>query len=541
MLIRVPRDASELLGSCATEWGFAQTFARYRGERLRLEPYQERFLRERSKYRCVVKGRQVGYSFLFALEALVRCHLRRNHTAILISYNLQEAVEKITLARELYEELAGPFKKRLVVDSKTELVFESIGAGRRGRSRIVSVPSRAPRGKHGTVYLDELAHYKDARGVYAGTTATILRSGGQLTAASTPLGRRGLFWELAAASDGRYRNYWRQQVPWWLSRFFCRDVARAAIEAPRMTTEERLARFATRALREQLENLPDLDLFQQEFELSFLALRAAYFPYELVLGCMSDDVALVDDISDLGRPEGRLVAGFDVGRLRDRSELALFEQLGARFVCRALVRFEKQSFAVQEAELRRMLDLLPIARLSIDSGGIGMNLAENLSRDYPQVIAETFTTQSKERWATDFKILLQHGNAELPLDRELLAEVHSIERHITQAGRPVFESTATKGHADRAWAIMLACQKERANSAALPEVQVIVVGERDAPRDPVTAGVEELRRYWSTPVDEADAARQAGYCAPAVAPLVTPREDGSRPLSKKQRRAAGRR
>ena len=36
-----------------------------------------------------------------------------------------------------------------------------------------------------------------------------------------------------------------------------------------------------------------------------------------------------------------------------------------------------------------------------------MNLAENLSRDYPQVVPEAFSNESKERWATDFKTLLQ--------------------------------------------------------------------------------------------------------------------------------------
>lgn len=107
-----------------------------------------------------------------------------------------------------------------------------------------------------------------------------------------------------------------------------------------------------------------------------------------------------------------------------------------------------------------MLNLLPIARLSIDSGGIGMNLAENLSRDYAQVVGETFSTQSKERWATDFKILLQHGHVELPLERELLAEIHSIERHVTDAGRPVFESDTTKGHADRG----RSCSRASANA-----------------------------------------------------------------------------
>src|SRR5690606_40894990 len=47
------------------------------------------------------------------------------------------------------------------------------------------------------------------------------------------------------------------------------------------------------------------------------------------------------------------------------------------------------------------LGTLPVARLSIDRSGIGMNLAENLSRDFPQVVGENFTNESKERWATE--------------------------------------------------------------------------------------------------------------------------------------------
>lgn len=467
MLIRVRRDAGELDPWASSEWGFAETFMRYRGERLRLEPYQERFLQDRSRYRFVVKARQVGYSFLFAVEALARCHLHRNFTAIFVSYNLADAVEKIAVARELYEELAGPWKKRLVTDSKTELAFECTGTGRRGRSRIVSVPSKAPRGKHGTVYLDELAHYQDAQRVYAGTTAAIMRSRGQLTVASTPLGRRGLFWDLAAQERGRFGHFSRQYVPWWTCRFFAPEAARAVLEAPGLSTAERVARFGSAELRAQLDSL-DLLHFQQELECLFISEALAFFPYDLVLGCMSDDVVLATDWTDVPRPAGRLVAGYDVGRLRDRSELALFEEVGERFICRALRRFEDTPFAAQEAELRRLLDVLPIARLSIDSGGIGMNLAENLERDYPQVVAETFSPTTKERWATDFKILLQRRNVELRLDRELLTEIHSVERRVTAAGRPVFEAprTAAKGHADRLWAIAMACQKEREDSAS---------------------------------------------------------------------------
>lgn len=514
-LLRARRTESEL-GPCATEWGFAEMFLRHEGRPLRLEPYQLHFLQDRSKYRWVIKARQVGYSFLFAVEALVRCHVRRDFTAILVSYNLQDAVEKIKIARDLFEEMDGPFKKRLVTDSKTELVFESLNSGRRGRSRIVSVPSKAPRGKHGTVYLDELAHYQDAKAVYSGTTATIMRSAGQLTAASTPLGRRGVFWEVASREGGRYAHYSRQFVPWWTCSFFAHTRERAVLEAPHLSTEQRVRRFGTDALRAQLDSLERLQ-FQQELECSFVAERASFFPYDLVLGCMSDDVVLADDWTDVPKPEGRLVAGFDVGRMRDRSELALFEQRGDRLSCRALRRFEQMPFAAQEGELRRLLDVLPIARLSLDSGGIGMHLAENLCRDYPQVVAETFGTESKERWATDLKIALQRHDVELPLDRELLAEIHSIERRQNASGRLSFDAPGTvQGHADRFWAIALACQKERATAEPrTPIVEIRVLGPQGRPEVPGALFPDTLA------VDDGDVRTPlASRRRPGAAPLV---------------------
>ena len=57
------------------------------------------------------------------------------------------------------------------------------------------------------------------------------------------------------------------------------------------------------------------------------------------------DLATFNDATDFPQPEGRIVAGFDVGRTRDYSELAVFEERGPRFVCRMLKRFEHVPFA----------------------------------------------------------------------------------------------------------------------------------------------------------------------------------------------------
>jgi len=463
----VKRSESDLAGavgntgSAGNEVDLITSIFRLDGESIELEPYQTAFLKNRSRFRWVNKSRQVGFSMVMSLEALARCHLREGHTSVFVSFSLDEAKERILMARQVFEDMPMSYQKRLIVDSKTELAFESNGPRKR-ISRILSVPSKAPRGKKGDIALDELAHMINDREVYRGSTALILRSRGQLTGCSTPLGRRGIFWEIASESLRQYPHHTRQIVPWWLSRFFCRDVPRAVAEAPDMSTAERVGSFGRQVLVEQFDSLP-LDDFQQELEALFVDESYSYFAYELILPCTSDDLELHHDFVSLPRPTGRMVAGFDVGRTRDHSELAVFEQQGERFVCRLLRRYEQTPFAEQEADLRRLLGHVPIARLSIDRSGIGMHLSENLAADFPQVVPEVFTNDSKERWATDFKILLQRRDITLPRDRELVGQIHSIKRRVLPSGKVAFdaERTGRAGHADRFWAIALACQKER--------------------------------------------------------------------------------
>ena len=472
------RNEQDLLDWLGTEAGFLSALGRYNEEPLVFEKYQLAFLESKSRYRWVEKARQVGYSFLFACEAVARCHLREAHTAVMVSYNLEDAKEKVNYAHQLAEELPLAYRKKLVIDSRTELGFLSNGASKRV-SRIISNPSKAPRGKKGEVYLDELAHYANDREVYKGSTALILRSRGQLTGCSSPLGRRGVFWQIAREELRKYRAYWRQQVPWWLCSFLCIDVARAAKDAPLMTTEDRVRTFGTKDINDQFDALA-LDDFQQEFENAYCDESYSFYSYELILPCTTDDLVMADDFATFGDVSGRLVAGFDVGRKRDLSELSIFEQVDGKHVCRMLKSYDKVPFADQEADLRRMLTTLPIGRLSIDQNGIGMHLAENLGRDFGCVVPETFTNESKEIWATDFKILLQRKDVVLPKDRELVAQIHGVKRGLTPTGKPSFEverDAGGRGHGDRYWSVALACQKERGPlPGAVTEINVRIIG-----------------------------------------------------------------
>lgn len=460
----------------ATEQGFMTTFGSYDDDPLKLEAYQMGFLMNRAGFRSVEKSRQTGYSFVFAIESLARSHLRPTHTSVFVSYNLVDAKEKITYCKQLHEELPLEYQKKQVIDSKLELGFRSNSSG--GRiSRIISNPSRAPRGKHGDIYLDELAHCANDREIYKGSTALILRSGGQLTVCSSPLGRRGVFWEIAREETRAYKAYNRQSVPWWICRAFCRDTKTAGRLAGELETQVRVERFGTNKIIEQFESLPIED-FQQEFEVLYCDETLTFFPYELILRNATIDPAdLATDFAELNNCAGRLVCGFDVGRKKDLSELVVFEQVDDRYKCRLIRSYKQARFVTQEADLRALLTLAPVARLSIDQSSIGMQLAENLAAEFPGVVVpETFSNERKELWCTDFKIGLQRDRITLPRDRDLIAQIHSIRKEVTPSGRVTFDAARdSSGHADRFWACALACRKERGGTR-LGEVSVRIVG-----------------------------------------------------------------
>ena len=60
-----------------------------------------------------------------------------------------------------------------------------------------------------------------------------------------------------------------------------------------------------------------------------------------------------------------------------------------------------------------------------------------------------------------------------------MAQVHSIKRRVLPSGKVAFDAERTvRGHADRFWAIALACQKERGPAPArTTEIGVRVLGQ----------------------------------------------------------------
>lgn len=495
-----PRD---LLNS---ELGWLMILAKNQGKPISFDYYQSRFLAAVGhKKRSVLKARQVGFSWEIAAESLARCHLKDHHTSIFVSYNLDDAKEKISLVKLFHDELPLGFQKEIIIDSKHEVGFVS-GKTKHNRrvTRVISYPSKAPRGKTGDVYLDELAHCQNDKIIYTGATALITRSGGQMTIGSTPLGKRGIFHAVHSQEFERYPGYWRQNVPWWLCKHFCKDVENAAQEAEYLTTINRIERFGSQALIEQYNALP-LEDFQQEFELVFQDERVSFFPYELILPCMQhekEEIPVYDSVERLASEAvnlGRLVAGFDVGRTNHPSELMIFEEKGDVHILRYMESMKNMPFPQQRERLTYIINTLReyLRKFRTDESGLGKQLCEELQAKFGSGLIQgiTFTHPIKADLANSLKILFEEQAIVLPKSRDITNQLHSVKQKINESGNSIFDVEKNRHHhGDKMWAIAMGTYKPRRGRSGHPVAQVRFIGATFPKEQPISPDLQEVRQ-----------------------------------------------
>ena len=457
---------------------------RYNDQPLELDLWQKDYIRNESKFYILTKSRRTGWSFAVSTKGVIKAQDKavKKYSKIFISYNLDDAMEKIAYCKELYHSIPDKYKKPLVSENKTSMTF--LDAGGRSESRLISFPSKAPRGKAGDVSLDEFAFYQGSDRIYTGSLPAIIRGDYDLEIGSTPFGQKGRFYEIYSDA-ATYPKYERRFLPWWYSSALCSDVL-GACEAQNLTTEERVMRFGNEALKMQFLSMPFED-FQQEFECSFRDEQAAYITLEMIRECtpvganeipvwrnveeallgrewvvMDDDGDETGDARAIGytpSKHGTLYAGFDVGRRRDASEFIVVAKKPGQ--PRRLVMKEtwvKMPFDEQHNRLARIMQELPIHRLCIDSTGMGGPVTERLQGIFGRrVEGVDFTAEIKETLAQGLYMAFQRHDLFLPPDRELQRQLHAVKKIVTPSGSARYDADREgSSHADQFWALALA-------------------------------------------------------------------------------------
>ena len=469
---------------------YAYTYMQFQQKDLLLDFWQDAYIRSMARFIAIVKSRRVGWSFICSLKGLIKAMDpdRVGYTKQFVSYNEEDALEKISYAKQFYESIPDcDAKKKLIVDNKSQLCFQDKNGIT--QSRLISIPCRPPRGKGGDISLDETAIYpaRLQKLVYDAALPVISR-GGTIEMGSSPLGKIGKFYDILTDKDTY--DYERYNIPWWFCRDLCVDVPTAVKVAPGLSTEERVETFGTKIIKQIFQN-NDYETFRQEYECDFIDSSESYIPLDLIYantpGKRDGDLDLsacekMDDdeyweynrgidfqaYKDLDsailnyNPEKHgetLFLGFDVGRTHDATAIHLIGKM-ADGKKRDFARIELRNveFEVQENLILQAYKELPVYRGRMDMTGIGRPVYERLHKKLgDRLEGVVFTPEEKEIMAIDVKRGLEQKEFLLSNDKEFHRQIHSIKR--TSNGGKYFRYDAErneKGHADSFWAWALA-------------------------------------------------------------------------------------
>lgn len=469
---------------------YAYTYIQFQQKDLLLDFWQDQYIKSMARFIAIVKSRRVGWSFICSLKGLVKAMDpdRVGYTKQFVSYNEEDALEKINYARQFYESIPDcDAKKKLITGNKTTLEFQD----KNGItvSRLISIPCRPPRGKGGDISLDEFAIYlpKMQKLVYDAALPVISR-GGTIEMGSSPLGKIGQFYDILVDRDTY--DFERYNIPWWFCRDLCVDVPTAVKVAPSMSTVERVNTFGTKIIQKIFQN-DDFDTFTQEYECAFIDSSESYITLDLIYsntpGKRDEDLDLsacanmsdeeyweynrgIDfqsykdtDSAILNyKPEyhgSTLFLGFDVGRTHDATAIFLIGLMpDGKKRSFARIELKEKPFDFQEETVLKLYKELPIFNGKMDASGIGRDLFERLHKKLgDRIEGVVFTPESKEIMAIDVKRGLEQREFLLENDKDFHQQIHSIKR--SSNGGKYFKYDAErndKGHADSFWAWALA-------------------------------------------------------------------------------------
>lgn len=382
--------------------------------------YQKEFLVSESQFRIVLKSRQIGFSYVAAADALIGAVGGRNQLF------LSASEEQALILMRYLKFWSQKFGIELAKDSETEITLFN-GA----IIKALAHNFRTVQGFTGDIWMDEFAWYANPKKIWHAFVPSIGAVKGRLTILSTPFEENSLFHELFN-DEIKYKMFERFRV----------DIYRAMDDGLEFDLETMRALF-------------DADTWASAYECVFIDDESSLLSISLIKSCVDESMSYYTPASNIA-----LLCGYDIGRVNDRSTLASVNSREDIYELATIDVFAKASFKEQEDILSTHMRTYPLATIDIDKTGIGMNLAETMQSKFKsRVNGVYFTPAIKEQMALNLKKLFEDKKIKIPNDPLLISDIHAIKR---TAGAKSFKYDAKRnehGHADRFWALALACRK----------------------------------------------------------------------------------
>lgn len=380
--------------------------------------YQKEFMEDLAQFRIVLKARQIGFSYVAALDAL--CGATEGRNQLFLSASEEQAL----ILMRYVDFWAQKHGVEFVKNSEKEKTLPNGVV-----IKALAHNWRTAQGFTGDIWMDEFAWYANPKKIWHAFVPSIGAIKGRFTIMSTPFEEAGLFHELNF-DEAKYFMFSRHRI----------DIYRAIKDGLEFDLEVMRALF-------------DADTWASAYECQFIDDESAMFPISLIKSCVNPNLMYYT-------PDSRAIlnAGYDVGRVKDLSTNGVLEMVdGGKYKLAAMDVLRKASFDEQEMHIKTFMNTYQNASLKIDKTGIGLNLAERMETQFKsRVTGVHFTAMLKEGITKNLKKMFEDKLIEIPNDPMLISDIHAIKRRAGQKGFLYDADRNAYGHADRYWALALA-------------------------------------------------------------------------------------
>lgn len=424
--------------------------------------YQKIWREARDKYRIrnILKSRQIGATWYFAREAIMNA-IETGDNQIFLSASKAQA--------HVFREYIIQFVKDV---TGVQLRGDPIKLWNGATLYFLGTNSRTAQSYHGHVYMDEyfwIPRFAEFRKVSSGMAVHKKWTQTYFSTPSTVSHQAHPFWNGESFNKGRREE---DQIDL--------DVSHEALKAGRLCEDGQWRQIVT--VEDAVAggcNLFDLETIKLEyneqdyanlFMCQFVDDHVSYFSLRELQACMVDSWSVWKDFSPYEeRPygDGAVWIGYDPSRFRDDASVVVVAPPvveGGKFRVLEKLTFKDTDFETQAKAIQALTERYNVQHIGIDTSTIGLGVYELVRAFFPAAVAISYSVEVKNRLVMKAKQVIQNRRLEFDSGlNELALAFLTIRKTATASGRQTtFQASRTSetGHADMAWALMHALQRE---------------------------------------------------------------------------------
>lgn len=417
------------------------------------------------KYRIrdILKSRQIGATFYFSRESLLRA-LDTGHNQIFLSASKTQAY--------VFREYIIQFARMVDV----ELTGDPIVLGNNGAKLIfLGTNSNTAQSHNGDLLVDEIfwiPNFQKLRKVASGMASQKHLRTTYFSTPSTLAHGAYPFWSGELFNKGRSSADERVDI----------DISHAALAKGALCADGQWRQIVT--IEDALAggcDLFDLDTLKREnsaedfrnlFMCEFVDDKASVFPFEELQACMVDSRLEWEDFIQIDqhpRPFGYrpVWIGYDPSNTGDSAGCVVMAPPavpGGKFRILERYQWKGMDFATQAESIKALTDKYVVEYIGIDATGIGQGVYQLVRNFFPAVREIRYSAEVKTNMVLKAKDLITTGRLEYDIAHtDITLSFMAIRKTMTASGRGmtyVASRSEEVSHADIAWAAMHAMINE---------------------------------------------------------------------------------